>query len=312
MPDIIKPGIIKKDKSNQADPTRKPGEFILALGGGGGRGLAHLGVLKALEEHGLTPAAIVGTSIGAVFGGMYALDNDIVTVIERVKEVLTSKAFSNLNLPILNEAETNDQTWLGKLTAAARESVLYTRAVSGPFLTNSDALTEVVSYLCDKREFADLKIPLHVTAVHFPSGEIEIFSEGNLIKMVAASMAIPGVFEPVYIDDLQFVDGGLACELPAKEAKMIAKPGQLIVAVDVGARPDPNKKPATVIAMLDWTVRIKAFYLRQYKAQYADLLIDPMPGYRQWQDFSNADQEIERGHQAALEKMPALIEMLSI
>ena len=92
---------------------------------------------------------------------------------------------------------------------------------------------------------------------------------------------------------------------------MLAKPDQSVVAVDVGARPDPKKEPDTVIGMLDWSIRIKAYYLRQYKAQYADLIIDPMPGFRQWNDFSHPDEEIERGRQSALEQIPCLIEMLS-
>ncbi|MCG6938116.1 MAG: patatin-like phospholipase family protein [Gammaproteobacteria bacterium] len=291
--------------------NRNNKEFILALGGGGGRGLAHLGVIQALEEHDLKPTAIVGTSIGALFGGMYALTGSIEIVIERVRVVLTSEAFSHLELPHLTEAETTDHTWLGKLTAAARESVLYTRAATGSFLTDSAALLDIINNLCDGKGFADLKIGLHITSVRFPSGETEIFSRGDLTKVIAASMAIPGVFEPININEQFFVDGGLACELPAKEAKMIAKPEQLVVAVDVGARPNPNKKPDTVIGMLDWAIRIKAYYLRQYKAQYADLIIDPMPGFRQWNDFSHPDQEIERGRQSAMEQIPNLIEMLS-
>jgi NTE family protein len=238
--------------------VKKHKEFILALGGGGGRGLAHLGVLEALEEHDLKPAAIIGTSIGALFGGMYALNNNIETVIARVKEVHSSETFTHLGLPHLTEAETADHTWLGKLTAAARESVLYTRAATGPYLTDSEALLDIVNTLCDGRNFADLNIALHVTAVHFPSGETEIFSKGDLIKAIAASMAVPGVFKPIHVDGRQFVDGGLSCELPAKEARMLAKPEQLVVAVDVGARPDPNKRPDTVIGMLDWSIRIKA------------------------------------------------------
>ncbi len=285
-------------------------EFILALGGGGGRGLAHLGVLQALEEHHLKPAAITGSSIGALFGTMYGLYNDIEQVLLRVNQVLTSQAFMHLKLPHLDEAETADHTWLGKLTAAARESVLYTRAAKGNALTDTDALHDIVSHLCEGRTFSELKIPVFITSVHFPSGEIEIFSKGDLIQCLVASMAIPGVFEPVTINNQDFVDGGLACELPAKEAREIARPGQIIVAVDVGARPDPAVKPGTVIGMLDWSIRIKSMYLRQFKAEYADILIEPVPGYRQWNDFSHPAQEIERGRQVAMEKMPALIQLL--
>jgi len=286
--------------------------FVLALGGGGGRGLAHLGVLEALEEHGLKPEAIVGTSIGALFGAMYALEPDIKRMRNRVEALLHSDAFSRLELPELSEAETADHTWLGKLTAAARQSVLYARAAKGTALTDTGALLNLVQTLCEGKGFGDTRIPLFVTAVHFPSGEIEIFSKGNLPRAIAASMAIPGVFEPVEISGQHFVDGGLACELPAKEAKMVSKPGQLVVAINVGGRPNPDLRPSTVIAMLDWSIRIKSLYLRQYKAQFADVLIEPVTGFRQWADFSHPDQEIERGRQAALEKMPELMERLGL
>lgn len=289
-----------------------PKEFVLALGGGGGRGLAHLGVLEALEERGLRPAAIVGTSIGALFGAMYALEPDIKRIRKRVEALLHSDKFSHLELPDLSEAETADHTWLGKLTAAARQSVLYARAARGTALTDTGTLLYLVRTLCEGKGFSDIRIPLFVTAVRFPSGEIEIFSKGDLPQTLTASMAIPGVFGPVEIDAQHFVDGGLACELPAKEAKMVAQPGQIIVAVNVGARPDPGLRPATVIAMLDWAIRIKSLYLRQYKAQFADVLIEPVTGFRQWADFSHPTQEIERGRQAALEKMPELVERLGL
>ena len=285
-------------------------DFVLGLGGGGGRGLAHLGVLQALDEHDLKPGAIIGTSIGALFGAMYALYNDAEVVIDRVMEVLTSDSFKHLHLPHLKEAETEDQTWLGRLTASARQSVLYTRAATGIALTDTDAMHDIVNHLCKSSGYDGLSIPLHITAVHFPSGEIELFSNGDLTRCLVASMAIPGVFEPVDIEGRLYVDGGIACELPAREARMIAKPGQTVVAVDVGARPDPNNIPDTVIGMLDWSIRIKSHYLREYKAEYCDVLIEPVPGFRQWSDFSHPGQEIERGRQVAMEKMPELIKFL--
>jgi NTE family protein len=285
-------------------------DFILGLGGGGGRGLAHLGVLKALEEHDLKPSAIVGTSIGALFGAMYALYCDADVVIDRVMEVLTSDSFKHLHLPHLREAETEDHTWLGKLTASARQSVLYTRAATGIALTDTDAMHDIVNHLCNNSEYSDISIPLYITTVHFPSGEIQLFSNGDLTRCLVASMAIPGVFRPVDIEGRLYVDGGIACELPAKEARMIAKPHQTVVAVDVGARPDPGNMPETVIGMLDWSIRIKSHYLREYKAEYADILIEPVPGFRQWSDFSHPRQEIERGRQVAMEKIPELIKLL--
>jgi len=287
--------------------------FVLALGGGGGRGLAHLGVLDVLEEHKLKPTAIVGSSIGALFGAMYAIEPDAKAVIERAKDILASEPFSKLGLPTLEEADTQDQSWLSKLSAAARQSILFTRAATDRAIADTDALIEISQTFCGGESFKDAKIPLHITAVHFPTGDCRLFSldtDVNLACAIAASMAVPGVFDPVIVGGEKFVDGGVASELPSKEARMVAAADQLVLAVNVGARPRPDMEPKNVYGMLDWTTQVKSLYLRQYKKDFADVLIEPLVGFTQWNDFSNVEQEISKGRQAALEKMPELIKQL--
>jgi len=289
---------------------RRTDGFVLALGGGGGRGLAHLGVLQVLEEHGLQPAAIVGTSIGALFGAMYAHMPDAPTVHERVLRFLASDAFGQLDIPVLDGVELEDSSWLSRLASVARQSILYTRAATDIAVVDVNKLVAMVEELCDADDFSDLKIPLYVTTVQFPTGDCHLISEGGLGKAIAASMAVPGVFDPVEIDGGRFVDGGLSSELPAKEAKMVATAGQVVVAVNVGSRPHPGNEPTHLIGMIDWATRIKSLYLRQYKKEYADVLIEPLVGFTQWHDFSNPEQEIGRGRDAALEKMPDLLKLL--
>ncbi len=287
--------------------------FILALGGGGGRGLAHLGVLDVLEEHKLKPDAIVGSSIGALFGAMYAIEPDAKAVIERAKDILASQPFSKLDLPSLEEAETQDQSWLSKLSAAARQSVLYTRAATDQSVADTEALIDIAITFCGGESFRDAKIPLYVTAVHFPSGDCRLFSHDTDVRLpcaVAASMAVPGVFDPVKVGGEKYVDGGVASELPSKEAQMVANADQLVLAVNVGARPRRDVEPTNVYGMLDWTAQIKSLYLRKYDREFSDVLIEPLVGFTQWHDFSNIEQEIDKGRQAALEKMPELIKQL--
>jgi NTE family protein len=287
--------------------------FILALGGGGGRGLAHLGVLDVLEEHKLKPDAIVGSSIGAMFGAMYAIQPDAKAMIERAKDILASQPFSKLGLPSLEEADTQDQSWLSKLSAAARQSILYTRAATDQSVADTDALIEIAMTFCGRESFRDVKIPLYVTAVHFPSGDCRLFSHDTDVRLpcaVAASMAVPGVFDPVKVGGEKYVDGGVASELPSKEARMVANADQLVLAVNVGARPRADVEPKNVYGMLDWTAQIKSLYLRKYDKDYADVLIEPLVGFTQWNDFSNIEQEIDKGRQATLEKMPELIKKL--
>ncbi len=287
--------------------------FVLALGGGGGRGLAHLGVLDVLEEHRLRPDAIVGSSIGSLFGAMYAIEPDAKKVIGKAKEVLASELFSRLTLPNLEEADQQDGSWLSRLTAAARQSILFTKAATDRAVADTDALIEVAETFCGGESFHDARIPLYITAVRFPSGECHLFSKDTDVKLacaIAASMAIPGVFDPVTVGGEKFVDGGLAAELPSKEARMVANADELVVGVNVGARPRPDVEPKNVYGMLDWSIQIKSLYLRQSKRSYCDVLIEPLVGFTQWHDFSNPDQEIQKGRDAALEKMPELIEKL--
>jgi len=288
-------------------------EFVLVLSGGGVRGLAHLGVLEALEGQGLRPAAIVGTSIGALFGAMYAFNPDIASIRARVLKFMDSGAFQNLNVPdlVADEAGT-EGSWLDRIGNAARLTVMYTKAITGLSVANTSALIDMIRTLCPYSDVSEAEIPLYASAVHFTSGECQLFSRGDLARVIAASMAIPGVFDPVEIDGRRYVDGALAAEIPALEARSIAAEGQLVVAVNTGSRPDPGDEPSNVIEILDWATRIKALYLRQYEKQHADILIEPLVGYTQWNDFSKPEQEIQRGQDAAMEHMPELKRRLGI
>ena len=287
--------------------------FVLALGGGGGRGLAHLGVLDVLEAHNLKPDAIIGSSIGALFGAMYAAKPDAKAIIERSIGILDSEQFSNLSLPSPDHDTSEKQNWLGKLSNAARQTMLLARAATDRSVADTDALIDIAFAFCGGDRFSQTEIPIYITAVEFPNGECHLFSADSDIKLpcaIAASMAIPGVFDPVAIGDKKYVDGGLGSDIPAQEAQMLAAPNQLVLAVNVGARPSEDHVPANVYEMLDWSTQIKSLYLRKYNKSYADVLIEPLVGFTQWYDFSHPEHEIELGRQAALKKLPDLLEKL--
>lgn len=284
--------------------------FVLALGGGGGRGLAHLGVLRALEESGLRPSAIVGTSIGALLGAVYALEPDVDSMQARVEAFGKSSQFSQLKLPAFCGANNGHRGWLERLTAAAQQSLLIARAWSNIAVEDAERVINVARTLCGDKGFGDLQIPFYATAVHYPSGECRLFSEGDLVRSVAASMALPGIFQPVEIEGERFVDGGVASEVPAREARMVAGANRLVLAVNVSGRPGPEVEAHNVIGMLDWAMQVKAYYLREYKVRYADVLVEPLVGDKLWNDFSKVDGDAERGFQAMRQKLPELVDML--
>ncbi|RMH59854.1 MAG: patatin-like phospholipase family protein [Zetaproteobacteria bacterium] len=289
----------------------KPG-FVLALGGGGGRGLAHIGVFEVLERYALRPDLIVGTSIGALFGAMYALRPEAAWMRREVLTFLASDRFSRLDLPVIKGAEP-DESWLSRFVTIAKQTVMYTRAATDVALADVEALYDVARLFTRNADFAALRIPLHLTAVEFPGGECRVFSRKDGVPLdlaIAASMAIPGVFEPVPVAGSHYVDGGLASEIPAREARMLAEGGQLVVAVNVGARPRAGEPPSNVYGMLDWASQIKSLYLRRYEKQYADVLIEPLVAYTQWHDFSHPEQEIAKGAQATEQVLPQLLAAL--
>jgi len=291
----------------------KKNGFILALGGGGGRGLAHLGVFEVLESYGLKPNAIIGSSIGALFGAMYAVQPDSSKIIKHATEILNSERFTHLSLPSFDDSDEQDQAWLAKITAAAKHTMLMARAATDRSIADTDALIDIAFAFCNGKDFQQAKIPVYITAVEFPNGECHLFSASSGIKLpcaIAASMAIPGVFNPVHIGDKAYVDGGLGSDIPAQEAQMLATAEQLVVAVNVGARPRDDVTPSNVYEMLDWSTQIKSLYLRKYDKDFADVLIEPLVGFTQWYDFSHPEQEIEMGRQAAREQLPLLLEKL--
>ena len=154
------------------------------------------------------------------------------------------------------------------------------------------------------------EMPIHVMAVCFPSGECHMFSLGDLSRTRAASMAIPGLFDPVEIEGKQYLDGGLASEVPAVEARAIANPEQLVVEVNTGSRPDPKDQPGNVLGMLDWSTRVKALHLRRHEKKQADVLIEPLVDFTQWHDFAEPEREIARGRETTKQALPDLFKYL--
>lgn len=156
----------------------------LVLSGGGARGVAHIGVIKALEEMGLQFSMISGTSAGSIVGALYASGYAPMEILKIIKKVSIRKSVSIA------------WAWTGLLTMGGLESFLK-------------------KYLPDN-DFAKLKKPLTVTATEIRTGEIRRFDEGPLVPAVMASCSIPAVFDPYQLNGSLYVDGGLLDNLPVK------------------------------------------------------------------------------------------------
>jgi NTE family protein len=174
----------------------------LVLGGGGARGYAHIGVLRALEEHGLEPSAIAGCSTGGIIGALFGAGNDAEALHEMAEDV-----------SLLRFLEFGER---------------------GGIFGGSGLETYLKERLPDT--FAGLAIPLAVVAVDIQSGELLVLNEGELVPALRATSALPGILSPGRIDGRILVDGGVLNTLPVDVAtSMTTDP---VVAVDVSPPPD--------------------------------------------------------------------------
>lgn len=308
----------------------------LALGGGSARGLTHIGVLKVLRQHNLSPDYIAGTSIGAVIGALYAAGHSP----EGIAEL----------------ARTTD--W--------KTIVDFTVPKSG--LIKGYQIEKKLKKLTYNKSFAELNLPLRVVAVDLKKGEKVIFSRGNVARAVHTSLAIPGIFTPVKIDSHYYVDGGLLDPTPFDVVKEMG--ADLIIAVDLFQKlktsrgPElcssslfeefkkkfiaeellnlkhylaPKRFPEFVIRMFEKlfdqllypgkilkilakrkhppifrtiyqsnNILINALAKERLKSPDIDVLITPSFSRLTWTDFNQVDQFIKLGEKATLEKIPQI------
>ena len=190
----------------------------LALGGGGVRGMAHIAVLEALDELGLRPDIIAGTSMGAIVGALYASGMDGRAIRELVQRHI-----------ILKDDKLRDL--FDKKGALLKWVQAFSIEFSRGGFISSDRFLHYLLNEIQKTTFEDLEIPLLVIATDYWTAEEVVFEKGDLLPAIQASMAVPGVFAPVSIDERVLVDGGVVNLVPYDH---LLERTDLTIAIDVG------------------------------------------------------------------------------
>ena len=269
--------------------------FALALGSGGARGLAHIAVLEALDEMGVKPAAIAGTSIGALIGAAYAAGLSGRQIRHHVLEI--AHARGELRRRFMKAR-------VGTL------SDLLAGAISRA--TQMDAEKACAQFLPEAvpEDFSTLEIPLTVMATDLHRREEAPLSAGALRPALAASIAIPGLFQPVILDGRVLIDGGTTNPLPYDR---LAGRADVIVAVDVFGAPLADRADMpSVWESLYITVLIMGSAILAAKLRHAapDLVIRPNVSLFRGMDFSQASSIIRSAETATTElkqKLGALL-----
>lgn len=270
--------------------------FGIAFGGGGARGLAHIHVIEALDELGIEPAAIAGSSIGAIMGAGMAAGMKGREIHEYARAILGTRAQVASRM-----WRARPGTFAEAMEGGLRVSQFNVERILKAFLP--EAVPET---------FAELKIPLKVTATDFFGHQLAVFSEGDLHSALAASAAIPAVFRPVTRDGRILIDGGIYNPVPFD---LIEHDAEIIIAIDVVGAPtdDERKRPTSVDLMFGATqLMMQSIIANKLQQCRPDILIRPPVSRFRVLDFLKIDavmaetaavkDEVKRAVEAALQK----------
>ena len=252
--------------------TRAP-RIGLALGGGAAKGFAHVGVIAVLEEAGLRPSYIVGTSAGSLVAALYASGKSSVEL-QKAALAIEEVAITDWMLPLV-----------------------------GRGMFRGDALGRYVNEAVGGRLLDQMSIPLGVVATDLGNGQAMLFRRGDTGTAVRASSAVPGVFVPVRISGRDYVDGGLVAPVPVRFTRQMG--AELVIAVDISTVPEENAASDTLQILLQ-TFSIMGRSINQHELKDADIIIRPSLVGLKSADFSARLKAIEAGRAAMLAALPAL------
>ena len=283
----------------------------LVLSGGGARGLAHIGVIKALEERNIRIDAIVGTSMGAIVGALYASGLNAAELEEIALTMEWNTAFSDQpqrsQLSFRRKQEAREYLTMTSATLNNGRLSLPKGIIQGQNLQLM--LQRQFLHVSDIRDFDNLTIPFRAVASDLVSGDAVIFKEGALSTAVQASMSIPGLFAPVEMDGKMLVDGGIANNLPIDVVKAMGV--DYVIAVDIATPLYGADELDSIIPIVEQLTTLLTF--NQQKKQLAllaptDLLVTPELSDISTIEFTKADIAIERGYQSMATHDASLIE----
>ena len=265
----------------------------LALGGGGVRGFAHIGVLKVFEKESFPVDSIVGTSIGAIIGAGFALYKDVGKLEEFVSSAINREEIKEIEKFFTQSSSSEDRTVLNRFS----ETIKSIARLRKKWIFEADKMRNVIKlFIPEDVDFSDLKLPFACVTADIFSGERIILKEGNLLNAVLASSSIPGVFPPQKLGNRFLVDGGIISKLPVEEAK-IFKSGFVL-----GVNVESFEHSKELKDGIDITLRVNhimSHWLNTYNVGRADFVISPDLQGLGWALFSKGLFCIKQGEEAA-------------
>jgi NTE family protein len=255
-------------------PPRRP-RIGLALGGGAARGFAHIGVIQVLEENGLAPELVAGTSAGSLVAALYASGrngSDLAVLADAMDET----AFADWSYP-------------------------------GRGLIRGEALAKFVRDKTGHRDIEQMRVPLGIAATDLDSGRGVLFRRGDTGTAVRASSAVPAVFQPVRIGPHEYVDGGLSAPVPVHHVRDMG--AEFVIAIDISAVPEGNST-SDAARMLLQAFAIMGRNIKAFELKDAEMVLQPKLAGVSGADFTTRRQSIKAGRDVALASLTELRALL--
>lgn len=253
-------------------PRRAP-RLGLALGGGAARGFAHVGVIQVLEQNGIRPDLVIGTSAGSLVAALYASGMDA-TALERAALSMEEATLTDWTLPF-----------------------------NGRGVLRGDALARYVRQAVGGRLIEQMPLPLGILATDLGNGQGTVFRRGDAALAVRASSAVPGVFTPVAIAGRDYVDGGLVAPVPVSQARAMG--AEVVLAVDISADPEGNDASGLLKTLLQ-TTAIMGQSINRHELRGADVVLRPALSGVGSADFASRQRSIAAGRAAMQAALPRL------
>lgn len=254
---------------------RKSQRVGLALGGGFARGLAHIGVIKVLEENDIPIACLAGTSVGSIIAGAYASGASVEEMAGVARKV----------------------RW--------KDFASWTLSTMG--LASNKRMEAFLKRIFRSLRFEDMKRPLAVVATDLRAGRPVIFTSGELVPAVRASCAYPGLFLPVAYQGAWLADGGLVAAVPAQAVKNLG--ADIVIGVTLESI-NPNVEPQNVMDVLSRSLSIAQRTAEPVWRAQTDAVVAPVVNGYRWDEFERADELMAAGEKAMREALPEVQRLL--
>ena len=251
----------------------------LALGAGSAKGFAHIGVLQALDEAGISIDMISGSSMGAIIGGIYSVGTDLYMLEKFIKSI---KLYDYLDVKL---------------------------PLTGGVL-KGERLQELVRVFTHNKTFAETKTPFCCVAVDAETAKLDVLEEGPLHESIRASMSIPAFFEPVKLNGKTYIDGGVLERVPCKTLRDHGM--DVVIGVDVGYHGDiKDVSGMGAYSLMNHTISIMQWELTKYRRAEADLMLVPEVLFVRGRfQTDQAGATIDEGRRAVIEALPQIRKLI--